>query len=56
MKFLQPLTLSLAIRGNLCSSTSALTQNFFDHVRTQCNQLKELIIEEYYIHGDKVIL
>ncbi|XP_012219174.1 uncharacterized protein [Linepithema humile] len=54
MKFLQPLTLSLAIRGNLSSGTSALTQNFFDHVRTQCNQLKELIIEEYYIHGDKI--
>lgn len=54
MKFLQPLTLSLAIRGDLSPGTSALTQNFFDHMRTQCNQLKELIIEEYYIHGDKV--
>lgn len=56
MKFLQPMTTSLAMRGNLFSGKdSALTQNFFTKIRTRCNQLKELIIEEYHIDGDKVL-
>ncbi|XP_032685346.1 uncharacterized protein LOC116850786 isoform X2 [Odontomachus brunneus] len=55
MKFLQPMTTSLAMRGNLFSGkNSALTQNFFNKIRTRCNQLKELIIEEYHIDGDKI--
>ncbi|XP_011137236.1 uncharacterized protein LOC105181875 isoform X1 [Harpegnathos saltator] len=55
MKFLQPMTTSLSIRGNLFSGKdSALAQNFFNKIRTLCNQLKELIIEEYYINGDKI--
>lgn len=55
MKFLQPITTSLAVRGNFVSGKcSALTQKFFKNVKTLCNQLKELIIEEYYINGDKV--
>ncbi|XP_024880402.1 uncharacterized protein LOC112460116 [Temnothorax curvispinosus] len=55
MKFLQPITMSLAIRGNLiCREGSSLTQKFFNNVKTLCDQLKELIIEEYYINGDKI--
>jgi len=55
MKFLQPITMSLAMRGNLISrERSSLTQRFFNNVKTLCDQLKELIIEEYYINGDKV--
>jgi len=55
MKFLQPITMSLAMRGNLISrDRSSLTQRFFNNVKTLCDQLKELIIEEYYINGDKV--
>lgn len=47
--------MSLAIRGNLISrERSSLTQRFFNNVKTLCDQLKELIIEEYYINGDKV--
>ncbi|EZA58040.1 F-box/LRR-repeat protein [Ooceraea biroi] len=59
IKFLQPMTMSLALRGKLLSDeTSALTEhffnNFFNNVRSLCNQLKELIIEEYYINGNKI--
>lgn len=55
LKFLQPTTTSLAIRGNsLTGKCPDLTQGFFNTVRTVCNQLKELIIEEYYISEDKV--
>ncbi|XP_011057486.1 PREDICTED: uncharacterized protein LOC105147868 isoform X2 [Acromyrmex echinatior] len=55
MKFLQPITMSLAMRGNLISrERSSLTQRFFNNVKTLCDQLKELIIEEYYINGDKI--
>lgn len=55
MKFLQPITMSLAIRGNFVrGKCSALTQRFFENIKTLCNQLKELVIEEYYINGDKV--
>ena len=43
------------MRGNLISrERSSLTQRFFNNVKTLCDQLKELIIEEYYINGDKV--
>lgn len=56
MKFLQPITMSLAMRGNFVSGECSehLTQRFFENVKVLCNQLKELIIEEYYINGDKV--
>lgn len=55
MKFLQPITMSLAMRGNLiCQEGSSLTQRFFNNVKTLCDRIKELIIEEYYINGDKV--
>ncbi|XP_011332854.2 uncharacterized protein LOC105276711 isoform X2 [Ooceraea biroi] len=59
IKFLQPMTMSLALRGKLLSDeTSVLTEhffnNFFNNVRSLCNQLKELIIEEYYINGNKI--
>ncbi|XP_072751881.1 uncharacterized protein [Anoplolepis gracilipes] len=54
IKFLQPITMSLAIRGNFVSGNSALTQKFFTNIKTLCNQLKELIIEEYYINGDEI--
>jgi len=55
MKFLQPITMSLAMRGNLTfRERSSLTQRFFKNVKMLCKQLKELIIEEYYINGNKV--
>lgn len=55
MKFLQPITMSLAIRGNFVrGKCPALTQGFFENAKTLCNQLKELVIEKYYINGDKV--
>ncbi|KAL6443454.1 hypothetical protein ACFW04_002949 [Cataglyphis niger] len=56
MKFLQPITMSLAMRGNFVSGECSehLTQRFFENVKALCNQLKELIIEEYYINGDKI--
>lgn len=53
-KFLQPMTTSLAIRGDLVSNNTVLTQSFLKNVRTLCKQLKELIIEDYHINGDKV--
>jgi len=55
MKFLQPITMSLAMRGNLIfRERSSLTQKFFKNMKMLCKQLKELIIEEYYINGNKV--
>lgn len=55
MKFLQPITMSLAMRGDLIShERSSLTLKFFNNVKMLCDQLKELIIEEYYINGDKI--
>lgn len=43
------------MRGNLIyREGSSLTQRFFNNVKTLCDQIKELIIEEYYINGDKV--
>lgn len=43
------------MRGNLISrERSSLTKRFFNNVKMLCDQLKELIIEEYYINGDKV--
>lgn len=55
MKFLQPITTTLAIRGNLYTEEDAsLSPCFFNSIKTTCTQLKELIIEEYYINGDKV--
>ncbi|XP_020277496.1 uncharacterized protein LOC109851642 isoform X2 [Pseudomyrmex gracilis] len=53
-KFLQPMTTSLAIRGDLVSNNTVLTQSFLKNVRTLCKQLKELIIEDYHINGDKI--
>ncbi|KAG7202364.1 hypothetical protein KM043_018690 [Ampulex compressa] len=55
IKFLQPMTTSLAMRGNLRSEKySGLTQKFFNTIKTLCTQLKELIMEEYHINGDKI--
>jgi len=43
------------MRGNLIfRERSSLTQRFFKNVKMLCKQLKELIIEEYYINGNKV--
>ncbi|KAK2586450.1 hypothetical protein KPH14_010725 [Odynerus spinipes] len=54
-KFFQPMTTSVAMRGDLHSNKcSGLTQKFFDTLNTHCGQLKELIIEDYHIDGDKV--
>lgn len=55
VKFLQPTTTSFAICGNSNSDKCPdLTLNFFNILRSLCGDLKELIIEEYYINGDKV--
>ncbi|XP_076170851.1 uncharacterized protein LOC143148428 isoform X3 [Ptiloglossa arizonensis] len=53
IKFLQPMTTSLAIRGSLYSEEDA-GLSFFNSIKTICTHLKELIIEEYYINGDKI--
>lgn len=47
------MTTSLAIRGSLYSEEDA-GLSFFNSIKTICTHLKELIIEEYYINGDKV--
>lgn len=57
IRFLQPMTTSLAIRGNLYSDGKiGLSSYFFSYIRFACTQLKELVIEKYYINGDKVRL
>ncbi|CAL7935419.1 unnamed protein product [Xylocopa violacea] len=55
IRFLQPMTTSLAIRGNLFYENDAeLSPCFFNSIKTTCTDLKELIIEEYRINGDKI--
>ncbi|XP_015607355.1 uncharacterized protein LOC107273547 isoform X2 [Cephus cinctus] len=55
VKFLQPLTTSLAIRGNQDPEKfTGLSQSFFNAIKVVCNQLKELIIEDYCIDGNKI--
>ncbi|XP_016918450.1 uncharacterized protein LOC108001770 isoform X1 [Apis cerana] len=55
IKFLQPITTSLAMRGDLyCEHDTELSPCFFNSIKTICTQLKELIIEEYCINGDKI--
>lgn len=55
IKFLQPITISLAIRGDLyCENDTELSLCFFNCIKTTCIQLKELIIEEYCINGDEI--
>lgn len=57
VKFLQPITISLAIRGDLYrENDTELSLCFFNCIKTTCIQLKELIIEEYCINGDEVSL
>ncbi|XP_076622866.1 uncharacterized protein LOC143342644 [Colletes latitarsis] len=55
VKFLHPMTTSLAIRGCLHSEVeSGLSPYLFNSIKNVCTQLKELIIEEYYINGNKI--
>ncbi|XP_017885998.1 uncharacterized protein LOC108628521 isoform X2 [Ceratina calcarata] len=55
IKFFHPMTTSLAIRGDLyCENDIDLSPFFFYSIKTKCTQLKELIIEEYCINGDKI--
>ncbi|XP_076241529.1 uncharacterized protein LOC143183719 isoform X2 [Calliopsis andreniformis] len=57
MKFLQPMTTTLAIRANSYSEKDAgLSPWFFNSIKSTCTQLKELIIEEYYINADKCLI
>lgn len=57
IKFLQPITTSLAMRGDLyCENDAELSPYFLNSVKATCTQLKELIIEEYCINADKVSL
>ncbi|XP_033331860.2 uncharacterized protein LOC117223600 isoform X1 [Megalopta genalis] len=54
-KFLQPVTTTLAIRRSLGNGEiGRLTPHFFSCIKTVCIHLKELIIEEYFIHGDRI--
>ncbi|XP_068967493.1 F-box/LRR-repeat protein fbxl-1 isoform X1 [Bombus flavifrons] len=55
IKFLQPTTTSLAMRGDLyCENDAELSPYFLNSVKATCTQLKELIIEEYCINADKI--
>ncbi|XP_076758946.1 uncharacterized protein LOC143428120 isoform X4 [Xylocopa sonorina] len=57
IRFLQPMTTSLAMRGNLFYENDAeLSPCFFNSIKTTCTDLKELIIEEYRINGDKCLI
>lgn len=54
-KFFQPMTTNVAMRGDLHSNKClGLTPKFFDIINVHCGQLKELVIEDYYIDGDEV--
>ncbi|XP_047357926.1 uncharacterized protein LOC124952308 isoform X2 [Vespa velutina] len=54
-KFFQPMTTNVAMRGDLHSNKClGLTPKFFDTINIHCGQLKELVIEDYYIDGDEV--
>ncbi|XP_076285929.1 uncharacterized protein LOC143211813 isoform X4 [Lasioglossum baleicum] len=55
IKFLQPVTTTLAIRRSLGNGEiGRLSLRFFSTIKTVCTQLKELIIEDYIIHGDTI--
>ncbi|XP_043494527.1 uncharacterized protein LOC122519249 [Polistes fuscatus] len=55
IKFFQPTTTSLSMRGDLGAKEGMkLTQKFFRTLTNHCTQLKELIIEKYYIDGNKI--
>ncbi|XP_031826083.1 uncharacterized protein LOC116424184 isoform X2 [Nomia melanderi] len=55
IKFLQPMTTTLAIRSSpYTEEDDGLSPSFFNSIKTVCTQLKELIIEDYYINGDKI--
>ncbi|CAK9797692.1 F-box/LRR-repeat protein 12 [Anthophora quadrimaculata] len=55
IKFLQPITTNLAIRGDLYrENDTELSPCFFNSIKNTCTQLKELIIEEYCINADKI--
>ncbi|XP_015183494.1 PREDICTED: uncharacterized protein LOC107070111 [Polistes dominula] len=54
-KFFQRTTTSLSMRGDLkAKEYMKLPPSFFRNLSKQCTQLKELIIEEYYIDGNKI--
>ncbi|XP_076225038.1 uncharacterized protein LOC116424184 isoform X4 [Nomia melanderi] len=57
IKFLQPMTTTLAIRSSpYTEEDDGLSPSFFNSIKTVCTQLKELIIEDYYINGDKCLI
>nr|XP_034188671.1 uncharacterized protein LOC117608049 isoform X3 [Osmia lignaria] len=57
IKFFQPMTVSLAVRGSLhCEKEAELSPYFFNSIKNSCTQLRELTIEEYYINGDKCLI
>ncbi|XP_076285928.1 uncharacterized protein LOC143211813 isoform X3 [Lasioglossum baleicum] len=57
IKFLQPVTTTLAIRRSLGNGEiGRLSLRFFSTIKTVCTQLKELIIEDYIIHGDTCLI
>lgn len=55
IKFFQPSVKTFAIRGNLEEKgCSEFTKNFLKIIMKTCTQLKELVIEDYYINGAEV--
>lgn len=55
IKFFQPSVKTFAIRGNLEEKgCSEFTKNFLKIIMKTCTQLKELVIEDYYINGAEI--
>ncbi|XP_066582673.1 uncharacterized protein [Prorops nasuta] len=55
VRFFQPVTESIAIRGNLASKCAAkVNKDFISTIKTRCKQIKELVIEECWINGSEV--
>ncbi|XP_053970319.1 uncharacterized protein LOC128894660 [Hylaeus anthracinus] len=55
VKFFQPMTTTLAIRGCLNSEIEArLSPCLFNSIKHVCTQLKELVIEQYNINGNEI--
>ena len=54
-KFFQPSVKTFAIRGNSESNqNSEFSKNFLKTIVETCPQLKELVVEEFYINGTEV--
>ncbi|XP_051165772.1 uncharacterized protein LOC127284405 [Leptopilina boulardi] len=55
IKFFQPSVKTFAIRGNSeAKRYSEFTKHFLTTIMKNCTQLKELLIEDYYINGTEI--